>query len=88
MNYLTIPRNNVSEPDKDMTDDRLEVAVQFTGELVTLGDLRLPSTAECVKAPSVALSSSTSESASSSASPCAGPSCSRARDSARGRMSR
>ena len=42
MNFLKVPRNNVSEPDKDMTDDQVEVAVQFTDELMRLGVLCLP----------------------------------------------
>jgi hypothetical protein len=29
MNFLTVPKNNVKEPDKDMTGDQLELAVQF-----------------------------------------------------------
>jgi hypothetical protein len=50
MNFLTVPRINVEEPDKDMTDERLEVAVQFTDELVKLGMIQLPPSPAQIKA--------------------------------------
>jgi hypothetical protein len=50
MNFLTVPRNNVEEPDQEMTGDQLEVAVQFTDELVKLGVLRLPPSFAAIKA--------------------------------------
>jgi hypothetical protein len=51
MNFLTVPRNSFTEPDKDMTGDQLEVAVQFTNELVMkLGVLRLAPSPADIKA--------------------------------------
>ena len=50
MNFLKVPRNNVAEPDKGMTDEQLEVAIQFTDELVKLGVLRLPPSPAEIKA--------------------------------------
>jgi hypothetical protein len=50
MNFLTVPRNNVEKPDKDMTDDQLEEAVQFIDKLVKLGVIRLLPTPAEIKA--------------------------------------
>jgi hypothetical protein len=50
MNFLAVPRNNVAEPDKDMTSEQLDVAVQFTDELVKLGVLCLPPSPAEIKA--------------------------------------